>query len=102
LLTMVDDSRRRVRAFVDEREISKLCMRQRARVTADGIPAMQTEALVENIGAAVGENPFASNASRQFRQVLLAIPDNQSPMPIGLRVSVQFSPCPAPQKGAVK
>jgi multidrug resistance efflux pump len=102
LLTMVDDSRRRVRAFVDEREISKLCARQRARITADGIPAMQVDGLVENIGVAVGENPFANNASRQFRQVLLSVPDNQLLMPIGLRVSVQFSPCPATQKGAGK
>ncbi len=102
LLTMVDDSRRRVRAFVDEREISKLCARQRTRITADGIPAMQVDGLVENIGVAVGENPFANNVSRQFRQVLLSVPDNQPLMPIGLRVSVQFSPCPATQKGAGK
>jgi multidrug efflux pump subunit AcrA (membrane-fusion protein) len=41
LLTMVDDSTRRVRAFVDETEISTICLRQRAHVTADAVPAMQ-------------------------------------------------------------
>jgi HlyD family secretion protein len=102
LLTMVDDSSRRVRTFVDEREISKLCLRQRARITADGIPGMQTDGVVENVGVAVGESPFANNASRQFRQVMLSVPDDQQRMPIGLRVSVQFSPCPPVQKGTGK
>jgi multidrug resistance efflux pump len=102
LLTMVDDSSRRVRTFVDEREISKLCLRQRARITADGIPGMQADGVVENVGVAVGESPFANNASRQFRQVMLSVPDNPQQMPIGLRVSVQFSPCPAVQKGTGK
>jgi HlyD family secretion protein len=102
LLTMVDDGRRRVRAFVDEREISKLCPRQRARISADGVPGAQIDGVVENVGVAVGENPFASNASRQFRQVMLSVPDNQPQMPIGLRVSVQFSPCPPGQKGTAK
>src|SRR3984957_14985799 len=77
LLTMVDDSTRRIRAFVDEREISKLCSRQRARITADGMPGVQIDGIVENVGVAVGENPFANNAARQFRQVMLSVPDNQ-------------------------
>jgi multidrug resistance efflux pump len=102
LLTMVDDSRRRVRAFVDEREISKLCSRQRARIAADGVPGMQVDGIVENVGVAVGENPYANNAGRQFRQVMLSVPDNQQQMPIGLRVSVQFSPCTPAQRGTAK
>jgi multidrug resistance efflux pump len=99
LLTMVDDSTRRVRAFVDEREISKLCSRQRARIMADGIPGLQVDGVVESVGLAVGENPFANNAARQFRQVMLSVPDNPQQMPIGLRVAVQFSPCPPGQRG---
>jgi HlyD family secretion protein len=102
LLTMVDDSTRRVRTFVDEREISKLCLRQRARITADGIPGMQIDGIVENVGVAVGENPFVNNAARQFRQVMLAVPDNQQQLPIGLRVAVQFSPCPQGQRGTAR
>jgi membrane fusion protein PltH len=100
LLTMVDDSKRRVRAYVDEREIAKVCPRERARMSADGAPGMQFDGVVETVGAAVVENPFANNASRQFRQVMLSVPDNAQPIPIGLRVSVQFSACPAGQRGA--
>jgi HlyD family secretion protein len=102
LLTMVDDSTRRIRAFIDEREISKLCSRQRARITADGMPGVQIDGVVENVGVAVGESPFANNAARQFRQVMLSVPDNQQQMPIGLRVAVQFSPCPPGQRGTAK
>ncbi len=102
LLTMVDDSRRRVRAFVDEREVAKLCPRQHARIMAEGVPGTQMDGIVENVGIAVGENPYANNASRQFRQVMLSVPDNQQQMPIGLRVSVQFSQCPPAQRGTGK
>ena len=92
-------STRRVRAFVDERNVLKLCPGQRARITADGVAGLQGDGVVENVGIAVGENPFANNASRQFRQLMLSVPANQPQMPIGLRVSVQFAPCPAGQKG---
>jgi HlyD family secretion protein len=98
LLTMVDDSKRRVRAFVDERDVAKLCVHQRARVSADGIAGLQADGAVETIGVAVADNPFATNTARQFRQVMLSIADKEPQMPIGLRVSIAFSPCaPAPR-----
>jgi HlyD family secretion protein len=96
LLTLVDDSSRRVRAFVDERETSKLCSGQRGQITAEGIP-VKAEGSVESVGVAVSESP--NNPTRQFRQVMLSIPEDQPQMPIGLRVSVQFFPCPAGQRG---
>jgi multidrug resistance efflux pump len=99
LLTMVDDSTRRIRAYVDERDVPRLCLGQHARVTADGVPGMQSEGVVESIGVAVGDNPLAANASRQFRQVMLSAPDAPQQLPIGLKVAVQFSPCP-PGQGA--
>jgi hypothetical protein len=68
LLTMVDDSTRRVRAFVDESEISTMCLHQRAHVTADAVPGIQMDGIVENIGATVVQDPFARDSSRQFRE----------------------------------
>jgi multidrug resistance efflux pump len=94
LLALVDDSRRRVRAYVDEREVSKLCPGERARLTADGLPGTPLDATLENVGITVGDNPFSNNPSRQFRQVMLSVPDNQQQIPIGLRVLAQFLPCP--------
>jgi multidrug resistance efflux pump len=102
LLTMVDDSARRVRAFVDEGEISMVCSRQHAHVTADAARGIQMDGIVESIGAAVVENPFAKDSSRQFRQVMLSISGDQQQAPIGLRVSVQFSPCVSGQSGPAK
>ena len=95
LVAMVDDARRRVRTFVDDREAAKLCLRQRARIAADGLSGVQTEGMIDTIGFDVVDNPIASNPSRQFRQVILALPDNARDVPIGLRVSVQFLPCSA-------
>jgi multidrug resistance efflux pump len=102
LLTLVDDSRRRVRAYVDEREISKLCPGEHARVTGDGVSGIQLDATLENIGITVGENPLASNPSRQFRPVMLSVADNQQQIPIGLRVLAQFLPCPPGPRGGGK
>jgi hypothetical protein len=47
LLTMVTDSTWRVRAFIDEGEISKICMRQPVRVPSDAVPGMQRDGIVE-------------------------------------------------------
>jgi multidrug resistance efflux pump len=99
LLTMVDDSTRRVRAYVDERDVPKICPGGHARVTADGLSGTASEAVVESIGVAVVDNPLAGNGSRQFRQVMLSLPDASAQLPIGLRVAVQFSPCAAGQGG---
>jgi hypothetical protein len=63
---------------------------------------MQMDGIVENVSAVVVENPFANNASRQFRQVLVAVSGDQRQTPIGLRVSVQFSPCVSGQSGPPK
>jgi multidrug resistance efflux pump len=98
LLTMMDDSKRRVRAFVDEREIAKVCPGERARISADGIPGMQFDGAVQSVGAVVVDNPLVNNGSRQFRQVMLAVAENQQPA-IGLRVTVQFAACAAGQRG---
>ncbi len=90
LLTMVDDSSRRVRAYVDEGASSKLCVGQHAHITAEGT-AMQMDGAVENVGAVV-ETPPAVISPRQSRQVMLSVPNDQH-VPIGLHVSVQFAPC---------
>jgi hypothetical protein len=60
------------------------------------------EATVENIGATVVQDPFARDLSRQFRQVMLSVSGDRQQTPIGLRVSVQFSPCVAGQSGPGK
>ena len=98
LLTMVDDGKRRVRTYVDERDVTKLCLRQRTHITAEGVPGIQVDGAVDSIGATIVDNPLVNVPSRQFRQVMVALADVQPQVPIGLRVSVQFSPCTASQR----
>ena len=95
LMTMVDDSKRLVRAFVGEREVLEVCPGERAHVAVDGFPEMQFDGVVENVATTIGENPYATNSPQQFRQVMLSLPDKQPQIPIGLRVAVQFTSCPA-------
>jgi HlyD family secretion protein len=102
LLTMVDDSKRRVRTYVDEHDIAKLCVDQHAHVMADGLPGLQLDGTVEEIGAAVVDNPFINDPSRQFRQVILSVSDGKQQIPLGLHVMVQFSPCASAQNAPAK
>jgi multidrug resistance efflux pump len=100
LITLMDDTRPRVRAYVDESEMPNMCERQQAHISAVGNPALQFNGVVKNIGIAVGDNPLVPNASRQYRQIMLSISENQAEIPIGLRVSVRFSPCPSGSSGS--
>jgi HlyD family secretion protein len=102
LLTMVDDSTLRVRAYVDEGEIPKLCLGQHVHIAAEGIAGGQMDGIVENVGIDVVESPFASSALQQFRQVMLSIPNRPQELPIGLRVSVQFSACVSGQGNSAR
>jgi hypothetical protein len=99
-MIMVDDSKRLVRAFVGEREVSEVCPGERSHISVDGFPEMQFDGVVESVATVVGENPYTSNASQQFRQVMLSVPEKQAQIPIGLKVSVQFTTCPAERPAA--
>jgi hypothetical protein len=54
---------------------------------------MQMDGIVKSISVAVVENPFATDAQRQFRQVMVSVSGDYRQTPIGLRVTVGFSPC---------
>jgi len=52
LVELVDDSKRRVRAEVGERDLSGICLHQPAIVTAPGYAGMQIAAVSESMGGA--------------------------------------------------
>jgi multidrug resistance efflux pump len=93
LLTIVDDSTRRVRAYVDEAEAEKLCVGQQAHMMEEGTAGPQIDGVVETVGPILVENSFSENSLREFRQVMISMSHDPLQKPIGLRVSVQFSPC---------
>jgi HlyD family secretion protein len=91
LITMVADGKR-VRAFVAERDISKICLGELAQITADGIPGKRFEGAVDSIGPGLSESPFDPGPPL-FRELILSIPKEQALTAIGLRVSLQLPGC---------
>jgi multidrug resistance efflux pump len=99
LLKLVDDSRRRVRAEVDERDVGKICVKHRAVVTTESFPAAQIEAVTERISAGMSRRTISSGDlpeknDRDVREVMLSLIDDKEHWPIGLRVSVKLFGCP--------
>jgi HlyD family secretion protein len=92
LITMVDDSKRRVRAFVAERDVSKVCLGEQAQITPDGIPGTRFEGVVDSIAPGVGESPYDPGPA-PYREVILSIPKQPTLTAIGLRVSLEFPGC---------
>jgi HlyD family secretion protein len=102
LLRLVDDSVRRVRAEVDERDLSKICVPQRAVVRTEGMPGIEMAAVSESMSAmmippSLSTEGRSANSGRDVREVILSLPSNASILPIGLRVMVSFAACPAAQ-----
>jgi multidrug resistance efflux pump len=100
LLTLVDDSKRRVRAEVDERDLAKICVPQRATVSSDSFPGVRVLAATTSLGAAVHTRTLATldpadKGDHDVREAMLALDASAPSWPIGLRVLVKFAACPA-------
>jgi HlyD family secretion protein len=98
LLRLVDDSVRRVRAEVDERDLSKICLPQRAIIRAEGLPSTEMAAASESMSAMMSPRTLfgedhSTNGERDVREVILSLSGDAAIFPIGLRVVVSFAPC---------
>jgi hypothetical protein len=78
--------------LIDQRRHA-VCAHIGPAIRSDDASGKQVDGIVESISATVAESPFANNGSRQFRQVMISVTLDQQQLPIGLRVSVQFSLC---------
>lgn len=92
LLELIDNDRRGVRADVDERDVSRICLRQSAVVTTESFPGAQVDVVTEGISETLMAAP---SQERGVREVALASTNNSLSWPVGLRVSVKFKACPA-------
>lgn len=105
LIRLADDRRLRVRAEVDERDIGRICLKQRAVVAADAFPGTQLEATTERIGDEMSRRTMfrpddpARKDDRDVREVTLSLNESSLNWPAGLRVSVRFSACPGGARG---
>jgi HlyD family secretion protein len=89
LLELIDKDQRGVRADVDERDVSRICLKQSAVVTTEDFPGAQLDAVTESISEMA-----APSHERGVREVTLASTNNSLNWPVGLRVTVKFKACP--------
>jgi multidrug resistance efflux pump len=92
LITMVDDSKRRARAFVAERDIPRICLGEQAQISAEGVPGDQSEGRIEEIAPELTENPYEPGPAR-FRAVELSFFKNEQRLLIGQTVAVKLLGC---------
>lgn len=96
LFTIADESVRRVRAEVDERDINSVKMGQAAIVTADGFPGQKFEGQVIEISHAMKAKSVitpdpSQKVDRDVLEVLIELPQTKESLPLGLRVTAQMS-----------
>jgi HlyD family secretion protein len=92
LITMVDDSKRRIRAFVAERDISRICLGEQGQISIEGVSGDQPEGRIEMIAPEVAESPYEPGSAR-FRAVMLSISKTQQQLPIGQMIAVKLLGC---------
>lgn len=104
LFTVADDSVRRVRAEVDERDIAKVKLGQVSIVTSDAFPGQRFEGEVIHISDAMetksvlSEDP-SQEVDRDILDVIIELKNSGAALPIGLRVTAQMTTAtmPVPQ-----
>jgi HlyD family secretion protein len=95
LFSLADTSRRRIKAEVDERDVEKLSVGEDVIVQPDGFEKKRLAGRVASISAVMGSKSIDAGdpPDRSGRDVLDAtinLDDATQPLPIGLRVTVQF------------
>jgi HlyD family secretion protein len=95
LFDIADTSTRHIKAEVDERDVDKLFVGQKVVIQADALDGKKLRGSVARVSAMMGRKSISSGdpADKSDRDVLEAIidlDDNSRPLPIGLRVTVQF------------
>jgi len=95
ILILADITRLRVRAEVDERDVGRIFLNQRALVLADAFPGRRFEARVWRVSAAMGRKKVQTGdptekSDRDVLEVLANLEEKEPPLVVGLRVTVQF------------
>lgn len=96
LFILADASGRRVKAEVDERDVSKIAIGQKVIVRGEGLTGKSLAGNVESVAPVMGKknvftNDPADKIDRDVLEVTIKLPSYDSKLlPIGLRVTVQF------------
>jgi multidrug resistance efflux pump len=94
VLILADLSKRRVRAFVEELDIAKVKVGQKAAVTADGFPGKEFSGTVGLVVSRMGKRAPQSDAPGEYkdvyyREVLIDL-DQGGDLPTNLRVQTRI------------
>ena len=94
IATVGDTSHLRVRAEVDEADVGKVQVGQRAWVTADAFPGQRFKGTVSQVGQRVGRKEIRTDTPTEkvdtrVLEVLIQL-DGSIPLPVGLRVDAFF------------
>jgi multidrug resistance efflux pump len=97
LFSLADDSGRRVRAEVDERDIGKVRAGQAVVVTSDAYPDRKFAGKVAELAHIMGRKSVVTGdpgdkSDRDVLEVLAELDSEAAALPLGLRVTVQFLP----------
>jgi len=95
LFDLADTSTRHIKAEVDERDVDKLFLGQRVVIQADALEGKKLRGSVARISAMMGRKSISSGdpsdkSDRDILEAVIDLDDNSRPLPIGLRVTIQF------------
>jgi HlyD family secretion protein len=103
LLRMAADNPLRVRAEIELRDLGRVCVSQRAAVTAEAFPNASIRAQVASISPEVTTRTIATAPAetrpREVVDVTLNVEHGGPALPIGLPVVVRFEACPKTRYG---
>jgi RND family efflux transporter MFP subunit len=69
VLLLCDDSRRRVRAFIEELDVHRVAIGQRAEVTCDGLPGRTFSGRVAQVLPRMGRRSLTTDAPEEYKDV---------------------------------
>src|SRR6266566_3372661 len=95
LFSLADTSSRHIKAEIDERDVDKVSIGQRVLIEADALDGKKLKGSVASISDMMGRKSIstgdpADKSDRDVLEAVIDLEDNSRPLPIGLRVTVQF------------
>ena len=95
LFRVADTSGRRVKAEIDERDVARITVGQGVIINAEGLTGEGLTGTVTSVSAMMGKKSVfaddpADKLDRDVLEATIALPPIARPLPIGLRVTVQF------------
>src|SRR5690348_4533191 len=95
LFSLADTSARHIRAEIDERDVDRVSLGQGALIEADALDGKKLKGPVASISGTMGRKSIstgdpADKSDRDVLEAVIDLEDSSRPLPIGLRVTVQF------------